>query len=189
MIFSAQHGSLSVTTGKDYYTQQIPIRMWGFPVSEGAWINPEVCFPFLLTTERILWGSDSMWNAQPGRFTSRALWSLSRKDKSVRMMFLCKQLAQRGNLALGRKLENGGSENLPGCSFPHAHTHPGETETFWAYKPNGAEMPPYKDPRLAEEFPGSRVVTSMDPLWSSSSAKGLQHWQEMDSDFKESSQN
>lgn len=42
---------------------------------------------------------------------------------------------------------------------------------------------PAKIPGVAEEFPGSRGVTFIDPLCSSRSLKGLQQQQNMDSDL------
>lgn len=147
-MFPAQHGSLQVTTGRDYDTQQIPFRMWVFPGWKGAWINPEVCCPFPLTPEQMLWGSESVWKAQSGRFTliPRAPWSLSRKDKSTRKIFLCKQLAQRGNSPPGRKLGNGGlQEGVVWIQLPSS-THPSWKNRdilFWGCKTNGADMPPW----------------------------------------------
>lgn len=165
MIFPAEYGSLQVSMGRDYDTQQIPFRMWVFPVWRGAWINPEVCFPFPQTPEGDalrFWLRVKCSVREIHTHPQSSVWSLSRKDESVRMMFLCKQFAQRGNSVPGRKLGNGGlqdcSENLPGCSFPHPHINPEKTEIFWGYKPSGADLPPYKDPsygrRISREQSG-----------------------------------
>lgn len=105
-------------------SQYVSATVW-----KEARMKQAVWFPLQLTPAGVLWGSDSrqwevMWAAQSRRFTfvPRAPWSLSRKDYTERMIFLCMQVAQRGNLTPGRKLGNSGllegSEKLPRHTFP-----------------------------------------------------------------------
>lgn len=160
--------------------------MWVFPGWKGAWINPEVCFHFLLTLEGMLWGSDSTWNSQSGKSTliPRAPWSLSRRDKSGRMIFLCKHLAQRGTSLLGE------SWGMVTCkTAPRIYLDAASLTILKKQRYSGVTNPmvqvchPTKTPGRAEQFPGSRVVTFMGSLCSSGSVKGLQQWQKKDSDL------